>query len=136
MDDSQPSIEELLRMAEAAANSGEPPGRSTKRVSTDEAEKMVANGYHDVHAMWFPMMNLIDPGIANAIGQVWVPSELLDPKTARNDGEEYACIVSSRQWFDEDKLSHDESTALYGVVNAVISVHRFMKGIADDDSDG
>lgn len=138
MDDSQPSIEELLRMAEAAANSGEPPGRSAHRVPNDKAQEMISKGYTDIHDMWFPVMNLVDPGLANAIGQIWVPDNMLDINLPPSDSDEYACIVSSRQWFDEDKLSHDESKALYGVVNAVVSIHRFMteKGMNDDDADG
>jgi hypothetical protein len=126
-------IEDIMRIVGETANrqrNPNPPGR----LSNEEAMDMIARGFTDIGPLWRKLMSMIDKPLSCAIGQVWVPSELLDSDNEVS-GDNYNCVISARSWFSEDGLTPAEHEAVYDTVNAVISIYRFMTG-EPDDADG
>jgi len=126
------SIEELLRMAEHVANtqsSKDMPGHTGHRVRSQEAKDLVESGdYVNIWAIWHRIVALKDKGLAYAIGEVWVPKDLLDPdsdpEALQDEDGQYKCMLSSRFWFDEDKLMPEDTQIIYKAIDVVISMAR------------
>jgi len=140
MDDSEKSIAELIEMAERIANYGAGADTSRARIGHDEAGEMIKNGMVNIWETWHRIVAMFDKGLAYTIGAVWIPEGLL---TGSDDIDEfldedgrYKCVLSSRQWFDENKLSEEEMHGIYTAIDIVIGITRAVRGEGHDpDSD-
>lgn len=115
-------IDRLLAMAEAYANS-EPmansSGRKT-RISKATAEQMISDSHVNITLPWKMVMRLVDEPLAWAITGLWVPREMLEEPL--HDEMEFPLLMSSRHWFDEDKLDEMETAAIAAAVNVAITI--------------
>jgi len=145
------SIEELLRMAEHVANTGstkDDQGVTGRRVANSEARRLISEGYTDIWPIWHRIVALRDEALAYSIGQVWVPAALLngedDTGEVLDEDGRFKCVLSSRVWFDEDKLMPDDTRTIYSAIEIVVGLSRAVGPLItrllgqtgeDDDTD-
>jgi hypothetical protein len=132
------SIEELLRMAERFANDPDDDvGVTGQRIANTDAERLIAEGYVNIWEIWHRIVAFRDEALAHAIVAVWIPEGLLDgsvsPDEVLDEDGRYKCVLSSRIWFDEDKLMADDTQAIYMAIEIVVAVSRLTRRDRDDD---